>query len=179
MLRLLVTATLMAITTLTLTGCDDKVSADVAKVTIGGKAFTLELALTNDKRFRGLSERTFIEPDGGMLFVFPASQIQVHGFVMRDCPIGIHIIYLDSAGRILATSAMPPEPPRDPAAGEGTPADARNMAFKKYDDRLKQYSSRFPSQFVVELAAGSLKKLNLKEGQLIEFDTKALASMAK
>lgn len=167
---------LVAFTTLALAGCDDKASADTAKVTIGNKVFTLELAITTDRRFRGLSERTFIEPDGGMLFVFPQSQVAVHGFVMRDCPIGIDIIYLDGSGRILATHEMKAEPPRDPAAGEGTPADAMNA---RYNGRLKQYSSRFPSQFVIELAAGSLAKLKLQEGQLIELDTKALIKMAK
>lgn len=152
-------------------GCDDKASADVAAVTIGNKKFFLELAIDNAKRFRGLSERTHIDPDGGMLFVFPAQQVQVHGFVMRDCPIGIDIIYLDPSGRIVAMAEMTPEPPRNPAAGEGTPADAENQ---NYNSRLKQYSSRFPAQFVIELAAGSLKKLNLKEGDQITFDKDGL-----
>ncbi len=150
-----------------LAGCDDRSGADVTKVTIGGKTFFLETALTVETRFRGLSERTFIEPDGGLLFVFPDNQVQVQGFVMRDCPIGIDIIYLDSAGRILAMHEMKAEPPRDPAKGEGTPKDALNPV---YNARLKQYSSRYPSQFVIELAEGTIKKLNVKEGDLIELD---------
>lgn len=148
-------------------GCDDRSGADVTKVTIGSKTFFLETALTVETRFRGLSERTFIEPDGGLLFVFPDSQVQVQGFVMRDCPIGIDIIYLDSAGRILAMHEMKPEPPRDPAKGEGTPKDANNPV---YNARLKQYSSRYPSQFVIELAEGTIKKLNVKEGDLVQLD---------
>jgi uncharacterized membrane protein (UPF0127 family) len=153
--------------TATMSGCDDRASADVAKIDVGGKNFFLELALTNDKRFRGLSERTFIEPDGGILFVFPDSQVMVQGFVMRDCPIPIDIIYLDSAGRVLAMHEMKAEPPRDPAKGEGTPADANNVA---YNSRLKQWSSRYPSQFVIELAGGTLKTLSLKEGDQIRID---------
>lgn len=153
------------------TGCDEKTSANTATVKIGGRSFLLELAITDKTRFRGLSERTFIEPDGGMLFVFPSSMVMVHGFVMRDCPIPIDIIYLDPSGRVLASHAMTPEPPRDPARGEGTPADAENQA---YNSRLKQYSSRFPSQFVIELAGGTLKQLNLKEGDQIEFDRAGL-----
>lgn len=150
-----------------LAGCDDRASADTAKVKIAGKNFFLELAMDNAKRFRGLSERTHIEPDGGMLFVFPDAAVTVQGFVMRDCPIGIDIIYLDGNGRVLTTYNMPPEPPRDPAKGEGTPADANNQA---YNDRLKQYSSRYPSQLVIELAGGTIKTLGVKEGDLVELD---------
>src|SRR3954462_15091120 len=70
-------------------------------VTIDGKKFKLELALDGDTRFHGLSGRTEIPADGGMLFVFP--QPVTTAFVMRDCPIPIDIIFLDGAGRVVAT----------------------------------------------------------------------------
>ena len=157
----------LAAAMMTMSGCDDRASADVAKINVGGKNFFLELALTSEKRFRGLSDRTSIDPDGGILFVFPDSQVTVQGFVMRDCPIPIDIIYLDSAGRVLAMHEMKAEPPRDPAKGEGTPADANNVA---YNSRLKQWSSRYPSQYVIELAGGTIKTLKLKEGDQIAID---------
>jgi len=150
------------------TGCDQSgVSNDTAKVGIGGKTFFLEVANTDATRFRGLSERTTIAADGGLIFVFPTGRAAVQGFVMRDCPIPIDIIYLDATGRVLAMHAMLPEPPRDPAKGEGTPADTSNRA---YDARLKQYSSRFPAQFAIELAGGTIKTLSIKEGDKIELD---------
>ncbi|CAN5837230.1 hypothetical protein BH11PLA1_BH11PLA1_18670 [soil metagenome] len=155
------------VTSLTLAACDDKSNASVAPVKIAGKTFFLELALDDATRFRGLSERTHIDPEGGMLFVFPPQLIMAHGFVMRDCPIPIDILYLDSAGRVVSSFAMVPEPPRDPAKGEGTPAEAGNP---QYNARLKQYTSRFPAQFVVELAGGTLKTVNVKDGDLIEFN---------
>lgn len=156
--------------------CDDRSSATIATVPIAGKRFHLELALDNPSRFRGLSERTYIEPDGGMIFVFPREQVAVHAFVMRDCPIAIDIIYLDPAGRVVAMHAMAAEPPRDPARGEGAPADANNP---QYNARLKGYSSRFPAQFVIELAGGSLSKMKLNEGDLIQFDRDALIKRAR
>lgn len=162
-----ITFAALAASIMTMSGCDDRASTDVAKIDVGGKNFFLELALTNEKRFRGLSERTSIEPDGGILFVFPDSQVMVQGFVMRDCPVPIDIIYLDSAGRILAMHEMKAEAPRDPAKGEGVSADANNVV---YNSRLKQYSSRYPSQFVIELAGGTLKTLRLKEGDQIKID---------
>src|SRR5690349_15624292 len=58
-----------------------------ADVSIDGKKFHLELALDQEKRFKGLSGRDQIPENGGMLFVFPAAQEL--GFVMRDCPVDI------------------------------------------------------------------------------------------
>jgi uncharacterized membrane protein (UPF0127 family) len=162
--------------TLHLGGCDEGARNGLEPVTIGGRTFRLELALTEAQRFRGLSERTFIAPDGGMLFVFPDHLVTVQGFVMRDCPIPIDIIYLDGAGRVLSMYAMTPEPPRDPARGEGTPADAMNPI---YNARLRQYSSRYPSQFVIELAGGTLETLNLKVGDRVKLDTERLKRMAR
>jgi uncharacterized protein len=157
-------------------GCDEKASADTARVKIGGKTFLLELALDNAKRFRGLSERTYIAPDGGMLFVFPDVVSGSNGFVMRDCPIPIDILYLNASGRIVSMHAMLPEPPRDPAKGEGTPADPNNAT---YNARLKQYTAKGPYQFVIELAGGKLKEVGVKEGDLIEFDRAGLLKRAR
>jgi uncharacterized membrane protein (UPF0127 family) len=159
--------------------------AGFQKLTIGGRVFNLELALTPARRFRGLSERTSIPADGGMLFVFSPRETQVHGFVMRDCPVPIDIIYLDRSGRVVAFHEMLPEPPRAEDEKEllppapGAPDWARvNL---KYESRLKQYSSRFPSQFVVELAGGTIKTLpnELKVGDAISADWKALSARAQ
>lgn len=159
-------AVLVAAAPLALVGCDNEAGTSVARVKAGGKTFTLELALEDATRFKGLSGRTHIEDDGGILFVFPPSQVRVQGFVMRDCPIPIDIIYLDGAGRVLTTHAMVPEAPR--GEGEGTPGESNpNM---KYNTRLKQYSSRYPATFVIEVKGGTLPGLNLKEGDKVEID---------
>ena len=161
----------------TMSGCDDAAAAKTAKVKISGQSFYLETALEDAKRFRGLSERTNIEPNGGMIFVFRETRSPAYGgFVMRDCPIGIDILYLDKSGRVVTTYAMVPEAKRDPAKGEGTPADANNPA---YNSRLKQYTSRYPYNFVIELKEGSLEKLKVKEGDQIEFDRDDLLKQAK
>ncbi|MFG0326816.1 MAG: DUF192 domain-containing protein [Phycisphaerales bacterium JB037] len=138
------------------------------KVTIAGKEYKLELALNNETRFKGLSDRTKIEEDGGMLFVFPQPAVQ--SFVMRDCPIDIDIIFLDGAGRITATHAMKAEEPQR--------EDESDLA---YNDRLTKYPSRGKSQFVIELAGGTLAKMDppLKRGELIKLDVKELKSLAK
>ena len=78
---------------LTLSACDEPPADDdkFAKVTIKDKEFKLELALDDEKRFKGLSDRKEIPKDGGMLFVF--KRAEEREFVMRDCPIPIDIIF--------------------------------------------------------------------------------------
>lgn len=158
-----------------LAACDEKdtVSADVAQVKLAGRTFHLQIAADFDTRMRGLGGRTHIDEDGGMIFVFPASQVAVQNFVMRDCPIDIDIIYTDGVGRILTMHEMKAEPPR----GEGEGKDGE--ANEKYENRLPKYSSRYPATFAIELRAGSIRKLGLKEGDLAEFDHAALKKMAR
>jgi uncharacterized protein len=154
----------------------------IEKVTISGKTFKLELANTDETRYKGLSGRASISADGGMLFVFPARAVMSHGFVMRDCPVPIDIIYLDLAGRIVSMHKMVPEPPRTDAEKVLTPkADQPAFAAdnKAYENRLRQYPSRFPSQFVIELAGNTLDTLNLKNGMKIELDLDRLKKAAK
>ena len=146
-----------------LSGCDEKTDSSVAKVQLGGKTFLLEIASDADKRYLGMGKRESVEEDGGMLFVFPSSENGVKSFVMRDCVIDIDIIYLDGAGRILAMHNMKKEDPR----GADEAADANGLN-PKYDARLKKYSSKYPSQFVIELKGGMLQSLNLKEGDIVK-----------
>lgn len=174
----IVTLLLALLAAAAMTGCEEKdtVSNDVATVKIAGKTFFLEIAANNDKRMLGLGSRTQIADDGGMIFVFPASQVTVQSFVMRDCPIDIDIIYTDGVGRVLTAHEMKSEPPRDEAKGEGKPGDMSNVA---YDNRLPKYSSRYPATFAIELKAGSIKALGVKEGDLLTFDHAALKKMAQ
>ncbi len=158
---------------------DDKPALE--KVTIAGRTFMLELALEDQTRFRGMSGRTEIAADGGMLFVFKDPKVQE--FVMRDCPIAIDIIYLDGSGRVTAAYKMAPEPPRSAEEAvltvpfPGAPQwSGTNLAYEK---RLKKYSSRFASQYVIELKGNTLDELKLKEGDKIELDRAKLKKLAK
>jgi len=149
-------------------------NSNVESVNIGGEWFHLELAIDNATRFKGLSDREVIEPDGGMLFVFKRASVQ--RFVMRDCAIPIDIIFLDASGHITAKHHMPVEPPRDPAT---EPIDPSLGYSPKYDARLAKYSSRYAAQFVIELAGGTLERLDLNEGDQIDLDVEGLKARAK
>src|SRR5437867_3508275 len=59
--------------------------AATEKVTIAGEPFTLEIAADPSSREEGLMGRDHIDRQGGMLFVFPAAQVQ--DFWMKNCPI--------------------------------------------------------------------------------------------
>lgn len=121
----------------------------VLPVTIGGKTFKLELAITRAQRYQGLSDRGEIAADGGMMFVFADADHRT--FVMRKCYVPIDIIFLDPGQRIVAMHAMTVEPYDTP------------------EEKLKLYPSIWPAQYAIELAGGTLKKLNLKTGDKIPF----------
>lgn len=174
-----------------LPGCDDKAPEPTdthQTVKLAGKSFKLELALDDEKRFKGLSFRNDIPADGGMLFVFTDRGTRVQNFVMRDCAVPIDIIYLDPAGRITAMHAMTPEPPRGEGEKENSApfAGAPEWAWTnaRYEARLKQYSSRYAAQFVIELKGGTLEELKkadakFKEGAKVELPIESLKKRAK
>ncbi len=141
-------------------------ASDLERVKIGSKEFYLELAARDPMRMMGLSGRVEIAEDSGMLFVFPDAQ-ERH-FVMRDCPIPIDIIYLDSTGKVLAIHEMQPEPAR----GATETADA-------YEGRLKPYPSNGPMQFAIELRGGTTRTLGLRPGAMVALDVERLKRLAQ
>lgn len=164
-------------------GCDEKDDGKKSEdVKIGSESFTLELAIDDQTRFKGLSGRTEIAANGGMLFVFPDRFVNVHNFVMRDCPVDIDILYLDKAGRVVASYEMKAESARTDeektlSGPPGTPDWAKTN--DKYENRLKRYSSKFPSQFVIELKGGTIARLGIKNGDKITLNTQSLKKRAK
>lgn len=146
---------------LAVAGCDkDAVAADARlPVEIGSKSFELELALTRQARYKGLSDRESIDEDGGMLFVFNAPEKL--SFVMRRCPVPIDILFLDPAGRVVAMHQMQVEP--DPDAP---------------DDQLRRYTSKWPAQFAIEIKGGSLPDLDVKVGDKIVLPVDQLRQLA-
>lgn len=121
----------------------------------GTHLFALEPALDDATRVQGLSDRTEIAPDGGMAFFFTRARQQ--SFVMRRCPIPIDIVYVDATGRVVSRHAMVPEEPQ----GE-------NESDAAYERRLRRYPSRFAVPIVLEFQAGTIERLGIDEGDMIE-----------
>ena len=159
-------------------GCEeDPPPEGFEKITIKGTTYTLELAADEQKRTKGLGERTELPEKGGMLFVFKRAATKQ--FLMRDCYMDIDIIFLDANGRITAFHHMPKEAPRGADEGVVGDWDPRKPANRRYESRLKRYSSRGAAQFVIELAGGELEKLKPKVGEKIELDTDRLKALAR
>lgn len=142
--------------------------AGLEAVVISGETFYLEVAADADARARGLMGRTDIPEDGGMLFVFPDSQIQVQRFWMGHCLVDIDILFLDSQGRVTATHEMKAQEPQR--------SDETDAA---YDQRMPRYSSRYPAQFAIELKAGSLKRLGVQIEEKVELDLPRLKAQVR
>lgn len=128
--------------------------------------YTLEIAAEFLSRTKGLSGRKEIAERGGMIFVYTNADIR--NFWMYECLVDIDIMYLDPKGVVTATHTMKAEPLRQP----------RETAAA-YEARLKRYSSRRPAQFAIELRAGEIKRLEIKPGDVIEFDRRELTDLAR
>ena len=128
---------------------------------IAGKPFALTVSASDATRTRGLGGVARIEEDGGMVFVFPNSEMR--GFWMKDCVTDMDIVYLDPLGYVTAIHTMRKEPPRGPS----------ESAFA-YESRLPRYTSLLPAQYAIELRAGRAAELGLRTSQKVAIDEKAL-----
>jgi len=114
---------------------------------ISGRSFVLEKAVSTIEHARGLSGRSSLCPQCGMIFIFPNESTRT--FWMKDTLIPLDMLFLGSDGVINTIHTAQPQP------GVG-------------DLKLKLYSSIAPSQYVIELPASSAASLDLKPGMTID-----------
>ena len=115
---------------------------------MGDETFILELAVTSEERRVGLSNRDYLAPDGGMLFIF--QQERTLAFWMKETLIPLDILFLNSDRRITNIHTMMPQP--------GVPTN-----------QLTTYRSTKPALYAVEVNAGVAKELGLEPGMAVEF----------
>lgn len=106
-------------------------------VTINGKNINVELATTDKKRTKGLSGRSTLSLDTGMLFIFP--QADRYTFWMKDTLIPLDIIYINNNTIVDITTLQP-----------------------QHDENIPQYSSKEKVNYVLELNANSDFKIGDK-----------------
>lgn len=122
----------------------------VAKtITVGGKVVNIEVADTQDKRSQGLSGRTELPMDNGMLFVFDKKDL-TPSFWMKDMKISIDIIWIND-GKIVKIDKNVPMP------ASGTP-----------DSKLPIYSPGQPIDYVLEVTSGFSDSNNIKINDTID-----------
>ena len=81
---------------LSMTGCAEEPETIV--LTIEGKEFRVEVARTREERAKGLMHRESMDPDAGMLFVFPYDQKL--SFWMKNTSIPLTVAYIGNDGII-------------------------------------------------------------------------------
>lgn len=110
-----------------------------AEVKIKDQSFKVELASTDSQRERGLSNRTELGTESGMLFVFPESA--VHSFWMKDTLIPLDIIWINE-GKIVEMATLDPQT----------------------DETIPQYTPKNSAKYVLEINAGLISTYDFKVG---------------
>lgn len=87
-----------------LVGCAH--SAGALTLDVGGTPVTAELADTPDLRAHGLMGRSALDPDAGMLFVYPDEAPRFYW--MKDTPLPLAIAFLDASGHVVHLAEMSP-----------------------------------------------------------------------
>lgn len=114
-------------------------------LSIGLQQFNVEVATTLEQQVQGLSNRQFLEPMSGMLFIY--KDLVSPGFWMKDMKFSIDIIWVKDNTVIGWTVAHPV------LIGEELPI----------------YYPPEPINRVLEVNAGTVEKIGLKIGDTIEF----------
>lgn len=106
----------------------------------------IEIAKTNDERSKGLSNRTSLNENTGMIFVFPKNSKPV--FWMKDTKIPLDIIWINDNKIIGIDKNVEPE-------------------LGILDAKLKKYPAPYEVDYVLEVNAGFSDKNNIKLDQTI------------
>jgi uncharacterized protein len=124
---------------------------DVKTVTIGIVAIKAEVAQTDLERQKGLSGRSGLAKDSGMLFIIGDNKA-TPTFWMKGMKFAIDIIWI-KAGKIIQIDKSVPPP------ALGTP-----------DKNLKLYSPNTAVDYVLEVDAGYSDSKNIKVGDAVSIE---------
>ncbi len=124
-------------------------AAKSPSVELGGRAFSVEIADTQEEQALGLMFRDSMPADEGMLFIFPNEAPR--SFWMKNTRIPLDIMYFDAELKMVSISADTP------------PCRV---------SRCPSYPSTGPAMYVLELNAGKASELGVGPGDqlIIELD---------
>lgn len=114
------------------------------------ECFSVELALTPQEQEKGLMFRESLDPDKGMLFVFPSEG--VYPFWMKNTLIPLDMIWIDSNGTVVFIG-------KDEQPCKADPCAIINPGIR--------------ARYVLELDAGTVGRIGLAEGEKMELDISA------
>lgn len=118
-------------------------TTSTTNATLGSEDFTLEVADSSAARERGLSGRSGLAPNTGMIFVFEL--LGRYSFWMKDMNFPIDIIWLRDDWCIVHIVAN-----ADPESYPTT------------------FAPPVPARYVIEIGAGEAARVGLKNGSCIE-----------
>lgn len=109
--------------------------------------FTVEIADTPETWEHGLMERTALDPNAGMLFIFP--EAAPRAFWMMNTFIPLDMLFIDANHRVIniQENALPCAAPR----------------------RCPAYNSTAPAKYVLEIPGGRARALGIKAGDSVHF----------
>jgi len=114
-------------------------------VELKGQRYTIEVAADEASREHGLMDRTQMDADHGMLFVFDDDTPRA--FWMKNTKIPLDMLFFDADKKLVSIQHRVP-----PCTADPCPA----------------YSSGAPARYVLELNGGEAQKLGLTSGDTIE-----------
>lgn len=117
-------------------------------IRLKGQVLSLEIADEDHEHQRGLMFRQSLEANSGMLFLFPSAQPRT--FWMKNTFIPLDIGFFDSQRRLINFESM------DPVRSES-------------EEPKRNYLSKGPAQFVIELKSGWFRRHQVKKGDAFEF----------
>ncbi|MDP2649611.1 MAG: DUF192 domain-containing protein [bacterium] len=117
-------------------------------VSINKHAFSVVIAKSAKETEIGLSEKTSLPQDSGMLFIF--NNPDYYSFWMKNMKFSIDIIFINK-DRVVAVFTDAPIP-------------------KSKDEYLPIYKPDEPADEVLEINAGLSKKYNIKKGDQVKFE---------
>ncbi|MFH1193492.1 MAG: DUF192 domain-containing protein [bacterium] len=115
-------------------------------VEIGGEDFKVEVVKKDWEMEKGLSGRTGLKDNAGMLFVFPNADFQI--FWMKDMKFSIDIIWIN----------------------EGKIVDIKERAVVPVTQYIESYRPSEIAKYVLEINAGLAEKYGFKIGDKVKLD---------
>jgi len=113
---------------------------------LNGHRVGVEIAADDASREHGLMDRTSMQADHGMLFVFPDSAVRT--FWMKDTLIPLDMLFFDANRKLVTVLSNVPPCKADPCP---------------------VYPSTEPARYVLELNAGAAAKLGVRNGDVATF----------
>ena len=118
-------------------------SGEFVQLTVNRDVIDAEVVRSITARTQGLSGRTSLEPNTGMLFVFPETQYP--SIWMKDMNFAIDIIFIDADGKVVAIFE-----------------NASPESYREVPPRI--FKTLEASRYVLEVPAGTVADTRLRTG---------------